>query len=282
MRKQSVPSAAPFSDTSSLEAVRLGQSAFGARLGRVGGRMAAPGRREAGVFFEPAERRLPGTLLYLHGGGYVSGDGEYADGVASLLAGKLGIRVFRVSYRLAPEHPFPAALDDAEAAYRTLLRSSGGRTEQTAFLGDSSGGGLAFALALRVKADGLPQPAGIVAMSPWADLSLSGLPADGDDGMLTAKILREWAEAYAAGNDLRSPELSPLYGDLTGLPPALLLAGGDELLRSDAERLCAALHGAGVPAELITAFGMQHTYPLSGVRQSAEAFAAIASFLQKR
>ena len=220
------------------------------------------------------------AIMYLHGGGYVSGDGEYADWVAGLLAVKLGIRVYPAAYGLAPERPYPAAVDDAERAYRALLARE--TPERIALYGDSSGGGLCFALLLRLKQAAVPLPAAVAASSPWTDLTLRALPPEGDDGLLSVPVLREWAALYAAGAPLDAPELSPVYGELSGLPPALLLAGGGELVRSDSERLHSALLAAGVSSELCVAPGMWHTYPLSGVRESRRAMEQTAAFLAAR
>lgn len=161
MDKKTAPDSVPFSDTSSLDAVRQGQSRFGVRASRPCRNHAF--REEDGLFL-PAEKAYDGLLLYLHGGGYVSGSGAYADGAATILAAKLGIRVCRVDYGLAPEHPYPAALEDAAAAYCSLL-SSGETAEKIVFFGDSSGGGLIYALAERLREEHLPQPAGLIAVS---------------------------------------------------------------------------------------------------------------------
>lgn len=280
MEERPAPNAVPFSDPSNLSAVRREQEAFGERAARPVRKRAVRTERDGFVFYEPAVRTLPGVLMYLHGGGYVSGDGEYADWVAGLLAVKLGIRVYPAAYGLAPERPYPAAVDDAERAYRALLARE--TPERIALYGDSSGGGLCFALLLRLKQAAVPLPAAVAASSPWTDLTLRALPPEGDDGLLSVPVLREWAALYAAGAPLDAPELSPVYGELFGLPPALLLAGGGELVRSDSERLHSALLAAGVSSELCVAPGMWHTYPLSGVRESRRAMEQTAAFLAAR
>ena len=267
----------PFDDTSTLERVRGGQSEFGVRAARLG-RRAAASARTAGVFFTPSVPRSRIAALYLHGGGYVSGAGEYARGVAALLCEALGTEICAADYRLAPEHPYPAALDDAEGAYRALLRA-GVPPERLALLGDSSGGGLCFALLGRLKRRGAPLPAAVIALSPWADLTLSALAPDASDGLMDVPLLDGWAKAYAGGADRTEPELSPLLGELRGFPPALLFAGAEELLRSDAERLAAALAAADVPCRLVVAPGMGHTYPLCGAPESRRALEIAAAFL---
>jgi monoterpene epsilon-lactone hydrolase len=278
MEQRAASGASPFADTTSLDAVRRGQERFGVRAGLPCKHKAELREDDVGVFYIPREPVFSGTALYLHGGGFVSGGGAYAGGVAALLAGKLGIRVCCAELRLAPEHPYPAALDDAEHAYRALLEREGA---VACLLGDSSGGGLCFSLALRLKAKGLPLPSAIAAFSPWCDLTLSTLADDDGDGMLDVPLLRDWAGQYARGAAPDDPELSPVYGDLSGLPPVFLCAGDAELLCGDSRRLLARLQAAGVPAELVLGAGMWHTYPLSGVRESRAAMERLAVFLKK-
>jgi acetyl esterase/lipase len=144
-----------------------------------------------------------------------------------------------IDYRLAPEHPFPAALDDAAAAWRGLL-DEGADPRHCAVVGDSAGGGLALALALRLRDEGGPLPAAVVALSPWTDLAITGescrLNAAADP-VLNEPDLLPFAAQYRGGADPRNPYVSPLYGDPRGLPPTLLQVGSDEILRDDAERM---------------------------------------------
>ena len=223
-----------------------------------------------------------GAILYLHGGGYTAGSIEYAIGFGSILAAETGRRVFCAAYRLAPEHPFPAALEDAFAAYRHLL-DSGLAPGDIALCGESAGGGLCFALACKIREEGLPLPAAIVGISPWTDLTLSGascLANRRSDPSLRHDLLAGFARMYAQ-DALRDPYVSPLFGDLHGLPPALLFAGEDELLLDDAVAMTHALEQAGCPVELHTAKGMWHVYVLYGVREARAARARIASFLDE-
>ena len=264
-------------DRELLASVREEQQAFGGRLGRVGRRAEAVGS-PAGEMFVPQTPELPGVLLYFHGGGYVAGDGEFARGAASVLASRLGMRVCCADYRLAPEHPCPAAPEDALAAYRALRAE---RPEPIVLFGDSAGGGLAFVLAQRLRREKLPLPAGIIAVSPWADLSLAGADPDGDDGFLNTAEAREWAALYAAGRDLRDPELSPLYGDCAGLPPALLFADGGELLLPDIRRLRDRLRESGGEAELLIAPGMGHDYLFTGRPAAREDYGRMRGFLAR-
>ncbi|QNL44809.1 alpha/beta hydrolase [Oscillibacter hominis] len=237
-------------------------------------RLARLSRRES-RYLLPVSEAGTGTLLYLHGGGFVSGDGAYMESVAGLLAGKLGRRVRCVDYRLAPEHPCPAALEDAEEACLALWQE-GTAPEKTAFVGDSSGGGLALALCQRLRDSGLPLPAGWIALSPWVDLTrCSGR----FDGFLSGEDLALWAGQYGGGRVLRS--ISPLFGGLAGLPPALLFAGGEELLRSDAERLCQGLVDAGGRCDLTVAPDKGHCYALAGGAQAKADFARMRAFLDE-
>ena len=194
----------------------------------------------------PPER----AVLYLHGGGYCVGAPAASRVITGNLALRCAARVFAAGYRLAPEHPMPAAVDDAVAAYRGLL-DEGHEPAATVVAGDSAGGGLAVATALRLRELGLPQPAALVLFSPWGDLRLSalGTPPKGE-----VVITRAWLEAcaahYLAGHSADDPLASPIGADLRDLPPTLIQVGKDELLLSDARRLTAALMAAGVAVDL--------------------------------
>ena len=178
-------------------------------------------------------------ILFLHGGGYVTGSAELYRHITWRIAGAAAARLAAIDYRLAPEHPFPAALDDAIAAWHGLI-GAGAEPRHIALVGDSAGGGLAFALALRLRDEGLPLPVAIAAMSPWTDLALTGRSLrenSAADPMQNATDLPEITALYLAGADPRNPYASPLYGDPTGLPPSLIQVGSDEILRDDAVRL---------------------------------------------
>ncbi len=171
-------------------------------------------------------------LLYLHGGGHMSGSpGLYRDFIWRL-ADTTGARVTILDHRLAPEHPFPAALDDAVTAYRRLL-SSGADPRRTAIAGESSGGGLTLSTLLRLRDEGLPLPAAAVALSPWTDLALTGSSLRTNakaDPMIRSDEAPLLVAHYLAGADPRAPYASPLYGDPTDLPPTLIQVGSDEVL----------------------------------------------------
>ncbi|MFD1331402.1 alpha/beta hydrolase [Methylopila musalis] len=202
------------------------------------------------------------TLLYLHGGAFVAGSPRTHRGIAGRLARGVGAETVVPDYRLAPEHPFPAALADAVAVYAALLEEAAA-PDAVALVGDSAGGNLAFALLLRLKADGLPLPAAAVGLSPFVDMTGSGDSMSGNAGLdpfLDAAGLPLVVDAYASGRDLRDPLLSPLFGDLSGLPPCFLQCGGSEILRDDAVRLHAALCAAGTPATLEVWPEMPHVW----------------------
>lgn len=221
------------------------------------------------------------VILHLHGGAYVAGNIKYARGFAGVLADKTRQRVLSVAYRLAPEHPFPAALDDALAAYQYLL-AKGWESSQISFVGESAGGGLVFCLCLRLKQLGLPLPAAIVGISPWTDLTFSGesyrINASKDPS-LSEDVLREHAAVYANGKE-QDPLVSPVFGDLTGLPPSLLLAGGDELLLSDTITLAERLKDNGCLCDLIVEEGLWHVYVLFSIPEARAALDKISCFLE--
>jgi len=189
--------------------------------------------------------------LDIHGGGFIHGGGELCSMMAVGTALRMGARVWAVDYRMPPDHPFPAALDDCLAAYWALLRER--RPEQVVIGGASAGGNLAAALILRARDEGLPLPAAVVLMTPAVDLTEAGdsyqinlgldplLPDSGKQAFLL----------YAAGRDLAHPYLSPLNGDFTtGFPPAILTTGTRDMLLSDTVRMHRALRAAGIDAEL--------------------------------
>jgi acetyl esterase/lipase len=195
------------------------------------------------------QEHAPLTILYLHGGGYVAGSPVTHRAVTGHLASRCGARVFAADYRLAPEHPFPAAVDDGVAAYRGLL-AQGVAPRDIVIAGDSAGGGLSVATALRLRELALPLPRALVLFSPWTDLSLEQLATDAAEIMLSVPWLKEGARAYVARGDPHHPLVSPVTADLRGLPATLIQAGTDELLRNDSRRLFHRLVGCGVAARL--------------------------------
>lgn len=196
-----------------------------------------------GEVVTPAEQRRDDVVVWFHGGGYAFGSPSTVRPMVSILARELGCRIVTPDYRLAPEHRFPAAVDDAVAAYDDLLRA-GHRPETLAFAGDSAGGGLVLAALVAARDQGLPMPAAGVCVSPWADMATSASAPD--DPQVTPEHLAELASWYLGDTDPATPLASPVNADLTGLPPLLVQVGGAEALLVDADRVAERARGAGV------------------------------------
>ena len=200
----------------------------------------------AGEWLRPRGTAGSGALLYLHGGGYCVLSAATHRGLAARIAAAIGVPAFVPDYRLAPEYPYPAALDDAIDAYRGLL-ARGIPHQRIAIAGDSAGGGLALALAMAVRDRGLPAPAVVGLICPWLDLErdISRMrPSAPREPILRPQLLARWAEAYVGEHDPAEPGISPINGDLTALPPVVLHYASDDLLVDDGERLGAALDSA--------------------------------------
>jgi acetyl esterase/lipase len=203
-------------------------------------------------------------ILYLHGGAYAYGSATLYRDFIWRLADVAQSTVLCIDYRLAPEHPFPAAVDDAAQACRWLL-DQGVDPRRLAIMGDSAGGGLAFGSLLRMRDNGDPLPAAVVALSPWTDLSLSGESVQRNaraDPMLNAGQARHLARWYLGNADARHPYASPQFGDHTGLPPALIQVGHDEILHDDAANMAENLRRAGCVVELDVWPRMPHVWQL--------------------
>lgn len=216
-------------------------------------------------------------VLYLHGGGYLFGSPPIYRDMTWRIANGTRARVICLDYRLAPEHPFPAALDDTVAAYGWLL-AQGADHRHIALMGDSAGGGLVFAALMRLRDKGMPLPAVAAAVSPWTDLALTGASFRanaGTDPLIPVDHAQRAVGLYLAGADPRDPRASPLYGDAAGLPPALILVGGDEVLRDDAVRMAQRLEAAGCDVTLDVWPRMFHAWHML-VRVMPEAKAAVA------
>jgi acetyl esterase/lipase len=214
------------------------------------------------VNVEAADADSEWVIVYLHGGAYAIGTAASSVGLASDLARRVGARLVSVDYRLAPEHPHPAALDDAVAAYRGLL-DSGVAASAIAIAGESAGAGLAAATLVALKHAGLPQPTGAVLMSPWADLTLSGDSISAKaavDPALTPEGLRRRAIDYTADRDPTADLVSPIFADLTGLPPLLIQAGSHEILLDDATRFASRAAAADVAVTLEVTPGVPHVF----------------------
>jgi len=238
----------------------------------------------------PAEWLLPengsgGVLLYLHGGGYVTGSIVTHRALASRLAKESGLRTLIIDYRLAPEHPYPAAVDDAAAAYRWLL-SSGVTANEITLAGDSAGGGLALALLMRLRAEGEKLPAGAALLSPWTDLTVSGKShyARGKmDPMLTLNDLLAMGRHYVQDASPADPLISPLYGDFAGLPPLLIHVGENEILMDDASRVAEKAKAAGVEVQYKSWPGVMHVFQaIAPLPEARAAVSEIALFLSEK
>jgi acetyl esterase/lipase len=204
------------------------------------------------------------NVLYLHGGGYVSGAPAHYRHFTWRIAETVGACVWAIEYRLAPEHPFPAALEDAVAGYSWLADTTPD-ARQLFVMGDSAGAGLALCLLLKLRDEGRPLPGAAVAMSPWTDLALTGASLISNaaaDPMLNADDLPQLVQHYLAGADPRTPYASPLYGDPAGLPPVLIQVGGDEILRDDAVRMAARLREHNPHSRLEVWPRMPHVWQL--------------------
>jgi monoterpene epsilon-lactone hydrolase len=267
----------------------------------IGGGETIFGRLPHGVTKVPVEERLAGVhgewllthaepfsprvILYLHGGGYVGGTIQMYRSVTSAFALRCRARVFAVDYRLAPEHPFPAALDDSIAAYRWLL-AEGIEASKIVVAGDSAGGGLTLSTLLAIRDRGLPRPAGAVMIAPWVDLLATGesirTNARSDDVVVPDNGENRLAHAYMGGAPLDTPLASGLYADLAGLPPMLIQASAIEVLLDDAVRLDAKARAAGVDSTLQLWDGLPHVWHLFKVLpETREAFDDIAVFVRR-
>jgi epsilon-lactone hydrolase len=223
------------------------------------------------------------VIFYLHGGVFFMGSPASYRNRTMRLSYRCDAEVFVPAYRLAPENPFPAALDDALTAWK-LVKTL--RRDAPFFVaGDSAGGGLSLSLLLRLRDLGLVMPNGAILLSPWTDLTASGASVDGNFGKdlwFSRKHLETWARYYVDRADARSPYLSPVFADLSGLPPLLLLVGENELLLDDALRVHAAATEKGTDASVLIGKGMQHDWPLTlpWLEESRAAWKAIRTFVE--
>jgi acetyl esterase/lipase len=224
------------------------------------------------------------VVLYLHGGAYVLGSRATHRALAGRIARASRARLLLPEYRLAPENPFPAAVEDAVSCWRWLV-SEGCPPDRMAIAGDSAGGGLTLATLLALKAAGDPLPACAVGLSPWTDLEGTGPTAEPgavDDPMLTVDGLRTSGRQYA-GADLSNPLASPLHGELDGLPPLLLQVGTREILLSDSTRFADKARAAGVEVNLEVEEGLIHVWQMMpGVPEAQSAIDRIGAFIAHR
>ncbi|MEV7547332.1 alpha/beta hydrolase [Streptomyces sp. NPDC089915] len=260
----------------SVEAMRAGFDALMARMivpDAIRTTRTTLGDRPA-LHVEPDNDPRGGTILYFHGGGWVFGSPETALSLTGHLVAKTGLSSYSLDYRLAPEHPFPAATEDALSGYRALL-DSGEDPSTIAFVGDSAGGGLAVTTCLAARDAGLAMPAAIVAFSPGLDATRSGETLDtkaGIDPFFTRERLEHTGAMYLAGADPHQPMLSPaVLADLTGFPPMLLQAGTNEVLLDDSTRLAARARAAGVDVILDITADVPHVFQaFAGVLDEAD------------
>jgi acetyl esterase/lipase len=229
-------------------------------------------------WIDPSGSPQGGVILYFHGGGFIAECRAIHDPLLAALARAAGARGLMIDYRLAPEHPFPAATEDCFAAWNWML-SRGFDPARVVFAGDSAGANLAVGTAMRARDEDLPLPAAIVLMSPMLDLTFSG-PSfernDGIDPMLCAATARRVQEWYAPGLDLADPRISPLYGRMDGLPPAMLHVGSPEILLDDTLRYAARTPDARVAVW----HDMPHVFPaIRGIPEGDRAIAEMADFI---
>jgi monoterpene epsilon-lactone hydrolase len=227
-------------------------------------------------------------LLYLHGGGYVSGSGAYYLALAAHLSAAAGCAVLLPDYRLAPEHPFPAALEDCVRAHQWLTATgpAGAAPAKATFIaGDSAGGGLALATLLALRDRQLPPPRAAIALSPFADLTLTGESIHSEaelDPIMHPRCLPEFVARYVPDGQARDPLVSPVFGDYTGLPPLLIQVGEHEIIRDDSVRVAAKARADGVDVTLEVWEGMFHVFqshePL--LPEGREAIEHIASVIR--
>lgn len=298
----------PFLSGCSLETARKGQETIGKLMAHTHKDEVETEDIRIGeldcAMITPKDELSSGVILYLHGGGYVCGNLAYAKGFGTILAAKCGIRVLCVAYRLAPEHLFPTALEDSLDAYGYLL-SSGFSPQEILLCGESAGGGLCYALSMKLRDKGRTIPAGIVAISPWTDLTASGesyVRNEKVDPHMTRERLKYFADGYIYGAETvgkhvcprknpdaeddrqkkRDPRMSPLFGDCMGLPPSLIFVGGDEIMLDDAVSMHEKLTAAGCASELIVAPELWHGYILYCLKERERDFDRIRKFLKQR
>ena len=250
----------------------------------------------------PRDEVSDGVILYLHGGGYTCGNLDYAKGFGSALSAKCGVRVLCVAYRLAPEEVYPAALQDATDAYGYLL-SNGYAPSRILLCGESAGGGLSYSLCLKLRDKGWALPAGIIAISPWTDLTMSGASYETNlkkDPSMTKEKLKYYADCYLYGAKTsernlypvtnenaeedekikRQPLVSPLFAELDRMPPSLIFVGGDEIMLDDAKGIHEKLLAAGCRSELVETPEMWHGYVLYGLKENEGDFDRIRKFIR--
>ncbi len=221
------------------------------------------------------------VILYCHGGGYITGSFRYARSITNKLANSTSMDVLSFDYRLAPEYPFPAALEDAEKVWDYLLYQGYG-AKNIILAGDSAGGNLALVLALRLKEQSRILPRGLILLSPWADLTKSGksyIEKAEADPILTSEYLDKAISSYAAGQELKNPYISPVFGEFEGFPPVYIQVGTNEILLSDSLKLKKQLEKYFVPVRLERYRGMWHVFQMSPFKTAYSAMNQVAEFI---
>ncbi len=256
----------PILNGCSIKAARMGQDMLGA--------ISSIGKKESyeklifhnfkcGVITPEALTDENAALVYIHGGGYIAGGLEYAKGYASYLSEQTGLKTYFPAYRLAPENKCPDAVKDCVKTYKYLTETLSYDPKKIILIGESAGGGLIYSLMASLKRLSLPLPLGLIAISPWVDLTMSGpsyeFNAEVDPSMALDR-LQFFAENYT--DDPSDPIASPLFGDLRGLPPSLIVSGGDEIMLSDSVSLHERLLSQNSPSRHHIEPGLWHAYPL--------------------
>lgn len=234
-----------------------------------------------GQWARPEDAAAGKVILYTHGGAYVSGSPLTHEPLIARLAEMSKIQVMAYEYRLAPEHPYPAALEDALSAFDYLIQK-GYAEQDIALCGDSAGGGLTLALALKLRDLGRPLPGALVLISPWTDLTESNethFTKTSDDPLLSSEELRENALLYAGEEDLQNPYISPLFGDFTGLPPTLIHVGTNEVLLDDSRQLATRMDACGVEVDIDIYEGMWHVWHMFDIPEARAAMRKIQWFV---
>ncbi len=278
--------ARPIIAGSSLETVRKGQNAIGNLMCFTHRSNLRYERRNTATceceWIIPEDKACSGVILYLHGGGYTCGGMDYARGFGSVLASDFGTPVFCCAYRLAPENKFPCAVDDAYLAYQYLL-DNGYTADKILICGESAGGGLCYSLCIKLHEMGASMPAGIIAISPWTDLTMSGETFETNkdvDPSMTKELLQYYSDCYT--EDKTDPLASPVFynGDAK-FPPSLIFVGGDEVMLDDALKMHKKLLELGCESELIVEPNMWHVFLLYGLKEHRKHFDRIGLFIQK-
>jgi len=238
------------------------------------------------TWISPVDADRNKVILHFHGGGYVIGGINAYKMMCIPMAQTLNMKILLPDYRLAPEHQFPAALEDGLKIYRWLLEQ-GFKAKDIIISGDSAGGGLALATTLSLRDNNEPLPAGVICISPWVDLTLSGeshITNADTDVVLTTEVLREWASAYTDESNWRNPLVSPIHADFHGFPPLFIQVNDDEILLDDTKALAQKAQANGVDVSLMVWHGLWHAWHTAGtmIPESKKTYEEIGQFLKSK